>query len=138
MPQLAEDGLDVALHLGDGAANSVGAVNNGRKVLGVRQFADGHRIDVGRKQKRADVVMQVAGEFDALFFLHRLELFVQPMIAMLHFRKTNRHVVEAGAQLCKLARCEDGDAGAIVAIADTRKPAGQFLQWPRARGRGMK
>ena len=94
------------------------------KSFDLRQFADRHRIDIGGKEKRADIVVKVAGEFDALFLLHRLELFVQPMIAVLHLGKANRHVIEAGAELCQLARRKTGTRGAIVAIADPREPAG--------------
>ncbi len=79
----AQNAAQMQLHVLNGLADSLAAADG--VIIGVarQQERDRLRIDVDSEKKRADLVVQIARDFGALFFLHRRQLLVEPLVLLL-------------------------------------------------------
>ena len=91
-PELAEDFLDMLLHMLGRCPNGIGPFDDfacrgwvTTDLVAISRI--GRSIDIDGKQKGAHLVMQVAGEAGALLVLHGLQLLAQPGGAQLHVAK---------------------------------------------------
>jgi hypothetical protein len=76
------------------------------------------RIGIDREQIGAHLVVQVAGELAALFFLQGQKLFIETAVLGGACRQARRHSIETVAQPRQLRRQPAVNPGAVTAVAD--------------------
>ena len=116
--QPAQDAAQMQLHVLDGLPDGFAATDDVVAGLTRDQERNGLRIDIDGKQERADLVVQIAGNLGTLFFLHRRQLLVEPLVLLLGHPELLCHAIEGAVDGPEILWARFGNVCRVVALAD--------------------
>src|SRR4029078_5857275 len=119
------------LHMLDGLPDCLAAGDDVIISIARQQQRNGLGIDIGCEKEWPNLVVQIASDFGALFFLHRRELLVEPLVLLLSGSELCRHAIEGPIDQVEVLRPHFSNMGGVVALSNAGQSRRKRFEWPK-------